>query len=280
VRAHNRFISVNGLRLRCREWGALPAAPVVLLHGGSAHAYWWDLFADGIADRYHVYALDLRGHGDSEHCRLPAYRVGDYVRDLAAFIDLMALRSVMLVGHSLGAMIATAYAASVPERIRSLVVVDSALKITPAGARYMARLQRFPQPVYRSHDDAVRRFRLLPMHTTAEASILRRIAAHGLRQLADGRWTLKFDRQAMAQDGPLDLTPHLQQLRCPILFVRGTDSTVLTRAGLSTLLRAAPHALTVEIPDAHHHVMLDNPAAFEHAVRSFLDSHFADPGGE
>lgn len=280
MRAHDRFISVNGLRLCCREWGAPSGPPVVLLHGGSAHAHWWDLFADSIADRYHVYALDLRGHGDSEHSRPPAYRVDDYVRDLAAFIELMALTSVTLVGHSLGAMIATAYAVSVPKRVRSLVVVDSILKITPAGARYMARLQRFPQPVYRSRDDALRRFRLLPAHTTADGSILRHIAAHGLRQLADGRWTLKFDREAMAQNGPLDLTPHLQQLRCPILFVRGTHSTLLTQAGLAALLRAARHAQAVEIPDAHHHVMLDNPTAFECAIRSFLESHSPNSGKE
>jgi pimeloyl-ACP methyl ester carboxylesterase len=280
VRAHDRFISVNGLRLRCREWGAPPAPPVVLLHGGSAHAHWWDLFADSIADCYQVYALDLRGHGDSEHCSPPAYRMDEYVRDLAVFIRDMALTSVTLVGHSLGAMIATAYAAAAPKRVQSLVVVDSALKITPAGARYMARLQRFPQPIYRNRDDALRRFRLLPTHTTANDSILRHIAAHGLRRLADGRWTLKFDREAMAQNGALDLTPQLQQLRCPILFVRGTHSTVLTQAGLAALLRAARHAQAVEIPDAHHHVMLDNPTAFERTVRSFLEGHAANSGKE
>jgi pimeloyl-ACP methyl ester carboxylesterase len=280
VRTHDRFISINDLRLRWLEWGAPSTPPVVLLHGGSAHAHWWDLFADSIADRYHVYALDLRGHGDSEHPHPPMYRVDDYVHDLAAFIEHMALTSVTLVGHSLGAMIATAYAASAAKRIRSLVVVDSALKITPAGARYMARLQRFPQPVYRSRDDALRRFRLLPMHTTADASILRHIAAHGLRQLADGRWTLKFDREAMAQDGPLDLTPHLRRLCCPILFVRGTHSTLLTQAGLAALLRVAPHGQAVEIPDAHHHVMLDNPAAFERAVRGFLEGRPPSSGRE
>jgi pimeloyl-ACP methyl ester carboxylesterase len=278
VRAHDRFISVNGLRLRCREWGTPPAPPVVLLHGGSAHAHWWDLFADSIADRYRAYALDLREHGDSEHPYPPAYRMDDYVRDLAAFIDLMALTSVTLIGHSLGAMIATAYTASAPKRIRSLVAVDSILKITPAGAQYLARLQRFPQPVYRSRDDALRRFRLLPVHTTADGGILRHIAAHGLRQLADGRWTLKFDREAMAQNGPLDLTPHLQRLHCPILFVRGTHSRLVTRAGLAALLRAARHAQAVEIPDAHHHVMLDNPTAFARTIRSFLESHAANSG--
>jgi pimeloyl-ACP methyl ester carboxylesterase len=83
----------------------------------------------------------------------------------------------------------------------------------------------------------------------------------------------------MAQTGALDLTPHLQQLCCPILFARGTRSK-LPQAGLAALLRAVPHAQAIEIPDAHHHVMLDNPAAFERAIRGFLESHSANPGKE
>jgi pimeloyl-ACP methyl ester carboxylesterase len=276
----DRFIAVNGLRLHCREWGQSSARPVVLLHGGSAHAHWWDLFADSIADHYHVYALDLRGHGDSQHASPPAYRIDDYARDLSTFMELLGLPSATLVGHSLGAMIATAYAGTAPRRVQGLVVVDSALKVTPADVRYMARLQRFPQPMYRSRDDALRRLRLLPMHTTADASILRHVAAYGLRQVADGRWTLKFDREAMAQDGPVDLTPHLQRLRCPILFVRGAHSTLLTEAGLAALLRVARHAQAVELPDAHHHVMLDNPTAFERAIRNFLEGRFPNSGYE
>jgi pimeloyl-ACP methyl ester carboxylesterase len=98
--------------------------------------------------------------------------------------------------------------------------------------------------------------------------------------VADGRWTLKFDREAMAQDGPVDLTPHLQRLRCPILFVRGTHSTLLTEAGLAALLRVARHAQAVELPDAHHHVMLDNPTAFERAIRNFLEGRFPNSGYE
>jgi pimeloyl-ACP methyl ester carboxylesterase len=270
----DRFIAVNGLRLHCREWGRPSARPVVLLHGGSAHAHWWDLFADSIADRYHVYALDLRGHGDSEHTSPPAYRLEDYAGDLSAFMELLGLPSATLVGHSLGAMIATAYTGAAPTRVNGLVLVDSALKVTPAGVRYMARLQRFPQPMYRSRDDALRRLRLLPARTTADASVLRHVAAYGVRQSPDGRWTLKFDREAMAPDGPVDLTPHLRRLHCPILFVRGAHSTLLTEAGLAALLRVARHAQAVEIPDAHHHVMLDNPAAFERAIRNFLESCF------
>src|SRR5262245_39504760 len=93
-------------------------------------------------------ALDLRGHGDSDHAVPPAYRLDDYAKDLAAFAAARGLNHVDLIGHSLGGMVASLYAAQSPDRVRSLIVVDSPLLITAAGARYMRRLRNFPQPVY------------------------------------------------------------------------------------------------------------------------------------
>jgi pimeloyl-ACP methyl ester carboxylesterase len=272
VHVHDRFVSVDGLRLRYREWGDTSSPPVVLLHGGSAHAHWWDSFAAAIADAYRVLALDLRGHGDSDHTNPPAYRIEDYARDLAAFIDTTTRKRVDLIGHSLGGMVGTAYAGVASQRLNSIVIVDTQLKITAGGARYMTRLRKFPHPVYRDREQAIRRFRLLPTHTQADETTLAHIAAHGIRQLPDGRWTLKFDRESMAHAEPQDLTPILPRLTCPVLFVRGAHSTLLPHEHLAALLDAAPHAESVEIADAHHHVMLDNPPAFERVVRAFLDT--------
>ncbi|HXQ20189.1 MAG TPA: alpha/beta hydrolase, partial [Candidatus Acidoferrales bacterium] len=272
VHVHDRFLSVDGLRLRYREWGDTSSPPVVLLHGGSAHAHWWDSFAAAIADTYRVLALDLRGHGDSDHVDPPAYRIGDYTRDLAQFVEVMALGRFDLIGHSLGGMVATAYAGLAPQHLNSLVVVDSQLRITPGGAHYMLQLHNFPQTFYRDREQAIRRFRLLPPHTQADAATLAHVAAHGIRQLPDGRWTLKFDRESLAHAEPQDLTPILRCLTCPVLFVRGAHSTLLPHERLAALLDAVPHAESVEIAAAHHHVMLDNPPAFERAVRAFLDT--------
>jgi len=118
----------------------------------------------------------------------------------------------------------------------------------------------------------LQRFRLLPTQTNAAPAVLAHVAARGLRELGDGRWTLKFDREALAHAEPQDLTPVLQHLTCPILLVRGAHSTLLPPEKFAVLREMMPHAESVEIPDAHHHVMLDNPPAFERAVRSFLDN--------
>jgi pimeloyl-ACP methyl ester carboxylesterase len=266
-----RFLSINGLRLQCYEWGNPAASPVVLLHGGSAHARWWDFFAAAIADAYHVVALDLRGHGRSEHATPPAYSIEDYAGDVAACIDTLGFARVILVGHSLGGLVAATYAGREPERLTALVIVDSQARISTAGARYMQRLRHFPQPIYRDHDTAMRRFRLLPTLTNADPDVLAHVAAHAVRQLPDGRWTLRFDRASLSHPEPQDQLAALQQLSCPILFVRGAHSTLLPHDKFAALLAALSGAEGIEIPDAHHHVMLDNPVAFERAVRTFLD---------
>jgi pimeloyl-ACP methyl ester carboxylesterase len=271
VPAHDRFISINGLRLHYREWGRSSPSSVVLLHGGSAHAHWWDFFAEAIGESRHVLALDLRGHGDSDRPDPPAYRVEDYANDLAVLLAKADIAQVDLIGHSLGALVATAYAGCHAQRVNSLVLVDSQVKITPAGARYMMRLRHFPHVIYPDRADAVRRFRLLPTPTHADPKILAHVAAHGVRQLPDGRWTPKFDRTTLAHGEPQDLTHVLAQLRCPILFVRGAHSTFFSPVALAAVLQAVPHAESVEIPNAHHHVMLDSPGEFARAVRAFLE---------
>jgi pimeloyl-ACP methyl ester carboxylesterase len=92
-----------------------------------------------------------------------------------------------------------------------------------------------------------------------------------VRQLPDGRWTLRFDRASLSYPEPHDWLSTLQQLSCPILLVRGAHSTLLPHDKFGALLAALPHAEGIEIADAHHHVMLDNPPAFARAVRAFLD---------
>jgi len=268
---HAYFLSLNGLRLQCYEWGDNAAPPVLLLHGGLAHSRWWDLFAESLADAYRVVALDLRGHGNSDHTDPPAYRIEDYAADVAACSESLSLAQAILIGHSMGGLVAAAYAERAPERLAGLVLVDSQVRISTAGARYMTRLRHFPQPLYRDQDAAIRRFRLLPTQTNAAPELLEHVARHAMRQLPNGRWTFCFDRAAMASTEPHDWLPTLQHLSAPILLVRGAHSTLLPHDKFAKLLAALPGAEGVEIPDAHHHVMLDNPPAFGRAVRAFLD---------
>lgn len=267
----SRFFAANGLRLHYLEWGEAGKPLVLLQHGSSAHAHWWDRFAPLLAPEFHLVALDLRGHGDSEHADPSAYSLDTYAGDLAALVKDLGVPSVRVVGHSLGALVATVFAATSEVPVEALCLVDVRLRGKREGERpFLDRLRQFPHPIYASREEAVRRFRLLPSGTTASPEILAHVALHGLRETADGRFTLKFDRNTLRDHIARDVRPELTSLRCPLLYVRGAESTLAPLKAADEVRALVPGAKIVEIAGAHHHVMLDRPAEFGEAVRQFL----------
>src|SRR6266498_1681214 len=78
----DRFVTVNGLRLHYLEWGAATRPSMILLHGIARHAHTFDHIASDFARDYHVLAVDMRGHGDSDWSPEGAYLVEDYVKDI------------------------------------------------------------------------------------------------------------------------------------------------------------------------------------------------------
>jgi pimeloyl-ACP methyl ester carboxylesterase len=248
----------------------------LLLHGGSAHAHWWDWFAPLLAKRFRVMALDLRGHGDSEWAEPAAYDVEDYVNDTVAVIKALNLQQVRLVGHSLGGTVAAATAARVTEQLAALVIVDSWIppdrESKASGVRFMQHLSRLRHPRYRTCEQGIAEYRLLPTGNPAPSEILAHVAAHALRPIPDGSgWTLKFDRATLGAIRAYDIRPALAQLACPILAVRGAISSHMPAKAIAALRAVAPRLEAVEIRAAHHHVMLEQPEEFAKVVGGFLE---------
>jgi len=264
-------VTVSDIRFHVVEWGERTRQPLVLLHGGSAHCRWWDFFAVPLARQYRPIAVDLRGHGDSGWAGDSSYQIEAYARDVVGLFRALNLSNVILVGHSLGGLVAGASAPLLEACLSGLVLIDTACRLTEHGARYMNALSRFAHPVYPSLEEAVRRFRLLPTANGANPEVLAHVARHAVTQLHDGTWTLKFDRRALARIEPCDVLPSLGSLRCPILIIRGGNSSYFPAKTLSALGRSIPKARTLEIPGAHHHVMLDAPGPLADAVRAFAD---------
>src|SRR5262245_33268405 len=119
--AVRRSIRVNGLTLSALEWGAPGRPPLCFLHGGSAHAHWFDAIAPAFADWHHVIALDQRGHGESEwpapSAEGAAYATRDFTGDLLGVMNALRWPRMILCGHSMGGHNAMAFAAWHPERV-------------------------------------------------------------------------------------------------------------------------------------------------------------------
>ncbi len=269
--ARTRGLEINGLRLRLLQWGAPGRPALCFLHGGSAHAHWFDLVAPAFADRFHVVSLDQRGHGESQWAEPPAYATEDFARDLVGVMDALGWERMTVVGHSMGGHNAMAFAAWHPERVTRLVIVDSRPAIPADRLDWMhARGRRAPR-LHPDPDAAVRAFRLLPRETVAAAELLAHLARMGFVE-REGGWTYRFDPACNGSRRPVDAWPLLARIVAPTLIVRGERSPVLPREMAARMRGAIPLATLVEIAGSYHHVVLDNPAAFVQALDTFLAS--------
>lgn len=272
--AERGAVDVHGVALRYLDWGG-SGPPLLFLHGGSAHAHWWDAVIVDLAARYRCIALDLRGHGASGRSADGDYRLETHAADVGAVIEALALHGCGLVGHSFGGWVALLCAAQPAVPLRGLAIVDSRLHLGAHSARLLEALRKLPPPRHATRDEAVARFRLLPAATSAAPEVLAHVARHAVGATADGTWSLTFDRRALAVTGPRDFTPSLLAVRCPVLAVRGARSTVVDADALHAYRNARPDVQLAEVPEAYHHVMLDRPAALAVDLARFFAAALA-----
>lgn len=267
--SEHRFETVNGLRLHFLRAGRHDAAPICFLHGGAAHAHWFDGAIGSLGGRYHAISLDQRGHGESEWATPAAYATEDFVADLRALMDRLGWRRMTLVGHSMGGHNAMAFAAWHAERTAALVVVDSRPYLPADRVQRMHERGRRPSRVHASEDAAVAAFRLLPPDTVADRALLEHMARMGLTQ-ANGGFRFRFDPACYAERRPVDCRPLLRRITAPTLILRGEHSPVLPLDMAAGMLETIPNAELIEIPGAYHHLTLDAPKAFGAALDTFL----------
>lgn len=269
--ARSRKVLISGLELHLLEWGKSGHPPLCFIHGGSAHAHWFDAVAPRFADRFHVVSLDQRGHGESGWPRPPAYASEDFAADLAGLMEALGWKRMTLVGHSMGSHNSTAFAAWYPDRLEALVLIDGRPGFSPERLRLLRERGARPMRRHPSPESAIARFRLIPRETVADPALLAHLARAGLVQ-RDGAWVYRFDPGCSANRKPVDLWPKLPQITAPTLIVRGEWSAVLSREAAERMRKAIPRATLVEIPGTYHHVVLDAPGAFCDTLDAFLAS--------
>jgi pimeloyl-ACP methyl ester carboxylesterase len=268
-RANARKVRINGLDLHFLETGPSEAPPLCFLHGGAAHAHWFDKVIGAFADRFHVISLDQRGHGASAWATPPAYATQDFAADLVALMDHFGWPRMALVGHSMGGHNSMGFAAWHPERVSALVVVDSRPLLPPDRIDRMRERGQRPPRLHASEDDAVRSFRLLPKETTAEPALLQHLARAGLIR-TDGGYRYRFDPACYANRAPVDCWPLLPRITAPALIVRGELSPILPADMAARLGASIRRAEVAEIKGAYHHLTLDAPDTFAGVLDRFL----------
>ena len=273
----HQYVEVEGLRLHYLDWGGDPGKHTfVLLHGGAAHAHWWDGVAPLLTPYGRVLALDFRGHGRSQWADSGHYGPPSYLSDVRGLVKSLGTR-VVLVGHSMGGAVAQWVAVTHPELLEALIIVDAPHGPPPLFRRLMWRWRRKSQggvrPELRSADDIIRRFRLQPPETNLTRLDLERLALLGAEQLPGGAWAFRFDPETRAwrKHGNRMTRPKLAKITMPTLLIRGEDSGLVSPSHVRRMHRKIRGSVLKEIPHAFHHVPLDNPVDTAAAIIEFVE---------
>lgn len=267
--AHAHFETINGLRLHYLDWGTPGKQPLVLLHGGSAYAQWWDFFAPAFTDNYHVIAPDWRGHGASQHADPPAYSTRHYIDDLHKLLVKIGVERPVILGHSMGGHNAVIYATQHAAEMAALVMVDTNVSYPESAVQFLRKIGEKPAKVFDSFAEAVSRFQVLPRESLFSKDRLEYIASFAFQQRADGKWVAKLDRRTLFRD-PVDGRELLSHIRCPTLIVKAENSPVLNHEKLARLCASFPNGRWAEVKNCYHHIMLDNPEGLIAVVQGFL----------
>jgi N-formylmaleamate deformylase len=252
----------NGISLHyTRTGGKKP--PVVLLHGLTASGVCWSAVTNALEGDYDVLMPDARGHGHSsapEH----GYRYEDHADDVIGFIEALQLSPAILVGHSMGGMVAAVVAGSHPELLRGLVLADPTFLSSEA------------QQEVRDSDVVDQHRRSLSM--SLDNLIAEARARHPERSLD----TIELIAQARLQTGmgAFDvLTPPnpayrrvVSTIEVPTLLVTGGEGGVVSAPVAAQLQQLNPRLRVEQIPEAGHGLHYDQPERFTAIVKAFLVS--------
>ena len=261
-------------RLHYLQWNPSGRTNLVLLHGNSANGWWWEPVAHEMPREFRLFALDQRGHGDSEWVRPAAYTPADYARDLVRFLRhvIGADARPILVGHSMGGLSTLAFAAHHGSLARATVVIDAALTSSRRRDWFLRRLKSLPLVTYPDLNTAKARFRLMPNEGHIPAATLQAIAEKSLVATEEGRWTMKFDRESFFGGDGINPMEAVKKIRIPTLLLRAELSRIMTAEAAAGACAANPRMRLVTIPAAHHHLLLEKPAAVARAIREFVAS--------
>jgi pimeloyl-ACP methyl ester carboxylesterase len=264
-------VAPDGRRVSALLWG--DAAPeIVLLHGGAQNAHTWDTVAMALGRP--LAAIDLPGHGHSDHREDGPFSPRDNAVDVAAAIRVLAPDAGMVVGMSLGGLTTIALTSHAPELVRRAVLVDVTPGVDRDKAAPIAQFIAGPD-TFESFDEILAR--TIEFNPTRSESSLRRGVLHNAIERDDGRWVWRYQRpralEATDMDVPADfatLWDDVAAIRVPLMLVRGAATgTVVDDDDVAKLLAAQPEARVEVVEGAGHSIQGDQPLVLARLLDDF-----------
>jgi len=273
-------LSVNGKTIagiRHRVAGEDAAIKLLCLHGWLDNANSF-LPMMPLLPEVDLVAIDLPGHGFSDHLD-STYTVPDSAYWAAAAINELGWQSCHIAGHSLGGIIAPLVAVGVPEKIESLILIESSGALSSEADEFVERLQssmsdrlmknKYQSRVYDSKDDAVNsRLHSAKMHTSSARLIIDR----QLAQFEDG-WRWRFDPKLRVSTAHRLTEEHVKavnaSIRCPVLTIIAKEGYLTSREQTTARMNLINDHRKVTLA-GNHHLHMDTPDPVSAAINQFL----------
>ncbi len=253
----------TGVRLRYAESGNRRAPALILLHGYTDSSFSYSRVLPALAAKYHVYALDQRGHGDSER---PArgYAIQDFAADVVAFMDAKGLRRATVVGHSMGSFVAQQVAASAPGRVERLVLIGSATTLRNSVVNDLKQAVNALDNDGLVPEKFAREFQTSTVHAPLPAEFMDRIVAES-RKAPARVWRAAIT--AIFADEPGD---RLGRIKAPTLIIWGDRETVFLRAEQDALVKTIGDATLKVYAETGHSPHWEQPDEFVKDLEDFI----------
>jgi len=264
----DQFVTVNGLRIHYLDWGSRDKPPLVMIHGIARVAHTFDHLAPMFVDRYHVLAIDMRGHGDSDWDPGARYLVEDHVKDLEAFVSQLQLRRLTLWGNSTGGRVAQVFAGLHPDLVSALIVEDVGPERPRSIADNFARQVQVEAKGWASEDELLAQLRKGNQGISDDQ--LRTYARFGSKPGPDGRIIWKRDPNLAKGFVETELWQYVRRITSPTIYIFGGRSTIVPVETQEQLKKTVPGVEIVTMPGLGHYPSQESPEAFLRIVNGFL----------
>ena len=279
----SHYFYSDRLKLQFWDWGTEGKPVLILVHGTRDHARSWDWIARALRDDFHVYALDLRGHGNSAWAPGALYSLQEHIFDLTVFADIIGAYPIRLIGHSLGAMVSLYFSGTYPEKVATLVAIEgvgvgplgSPQKPAPDRMRdWIEKTRHVEEHNSRSYANlAAAVARMKEANPFLSNEVAEHLTLHGTNWNADGSLVWKFDNYTrVIPPFGLSLDEAIQilgQITCPTLLFWGRQSFARD-PDEDPQAAAIRNKTIVKVDRAGHWLHHDQLALFLRETKGFL----------
>ncbi|MFC2087573.1 alpha/beta fold hydrolase [Bacteroidota bacterium] len=253
--------------------------PIIILHGLYGNSDNWLSIGKSLAEKYKVYMIDQRNHGNSIHCKEHNFEL--FKKDLAGFIQKKKIENPVLIGHSMGGKTAMYYTRDNMEKVKALIVVD----ISPRDYTH----SMFFEDRYNMHLNIILSLESINLHTLlnrkeANSLLAKRIKSDSFRRFLlknlkrdenkDFTWKLNLKsiknnlREIFKgfndEDGEL-------RIETPALFLKGELSDYIGEEDIAFIQRVFINSEIIEVENTGHLIHAEKTDEFLRYVEDFLD---------